>query len=429
MADPRIIASSRELDRVGLKMTEAVNDQPSGLEGLSDLEKAQFLAQLPRALQALRDAEKNPAVMSTPQHQFASLLQSAVAANATSSEVLSTGELEAKFDTSDWLGWAKTVWHMLKDARNKFTWQDPPAGAETVSQFGAAVTIAVFSDWGTGLYGAPHITQQIEQAKSVDIVLHLGDVYYSGTAGEFKDRFTKFWPKRPESLHRALNGNHEMYSGGRPYWSAIQQAPFNQKSPCFAYENDHWVILGLDTAYQDFDLLEKNGHNETAWLISVVEKAVKDGKRVVFFSHHQPYSLLDHQGPNLKAKLGNQLLEPGKVFAWYWGHEHECVIYDRDPDWRMYGRCVGHAGMPEFRKIDLDPVNKPQFRRIGGARKDGKTIPGALVLDGPNEFIKGEEKKFTPHGFVRLRFENDRLFETYLSPDGSELISERELAK
>ena len=30
--------------------------------------------------------------------------------------------LEAKFDTHD-LGWARTLWHMIKDARKKFAWQ------------------------------------------------------------------------------------------------------------------------------------------------------------------------------------------------------------------------------------------------------------------------------------------------------------------
>lgn len=122
MADERIITTTRELTRIAGKMNEAVDKTPSSLEGRSDLEKAQFLAQLPRALQAIRDAEKNPAVMSTPQNAFGAMLQSMVAANATSMEPLSTGQLEAKFDTNDWFGWATTVWHMARDAHNKFTW-------------------------------------------------------------------------------------------------------------------------------------------------------------------------------------------------------------------------------------------------------------------------------------------------------------------
>jgi hypothetical protein len=69
-----------------------------------------------------------------------------------------------------------------------------------------------------------------------------------------------------------------MYSGGRAYWKVIQQKPFEQKSSCFAYENDHWIILGLDTAYQDNDLYQKDNHGEVAWLNSIVDGA--EGRRV-----------------------------------------------------------------------------------------------------------------------------------------------------
>jgi hypothetical protein len=425
MPDERIIATMRELDRIAGKMNEAVDNAPSGLEGLTDLEKAQFLAQLPRALDAIRKRETSPAVMSTPQHLFGALLQSMVAANATSSEPLSTGELEAKFDTDDWFNWARTLWHMVKDARNKFPWQDPPPQPEKVPQFDNSPTLAIFGDWGTGLYGAPEIAKRIEEAPDIDVVLHLGDVYYSGTDGEFRDRFSKLWPKRPTSLHRSLNGNHEMYSGGRPYWNVVQQKPFEQKSSCFAHENESWIIVGLDTAYQDYDLYQDpaKGHDELAWLSRIVDGA--QGKGIVLFSHHQPFSLLDSQGPNLKAKMEERLLKTGKVFAWYWGHEHECVVYDQHPGWRMYGRCIGHAGMPEFRKLDLDPVQKPQFRRIPGKGD----APSALVLDGPNQYIKGEEDRYAPHGFLKVRFDSDKLVETYLSPDGTQLMDPLELKR
>lgn len=212
-----------------------------------------------------------------------------------------------------------------------------------------------------------------------------------------------------------------MYSGGRAYWKVIQQKPFEQKSSCFAYENDHWIILGLDTAYQDNDLYQKDNDGEVAWLNSIVDGA--EGRRVVLFSHHQPFSLLEKQGPNLQQKMKGNLLNKKKTFAWYWGHEHECVVYDRDEGWRMYGRCVGHAGMPEFRKLTLPPVTKPQFRRIPG----DNNAPSALVLDGPNQYIKGEEEDFTPHGFVTLEFRDRHLIETYLNPDGTPLTDSSEL--
>ena len=420
----QIITTTREMNRITSSMLEAVDSASGGLDGFSDVEKAKFLAQLPRAMEEIKNSEKTPRVMSTPQHQFASVLQSLVASNAKPGEQLASGAFEAMFDTNDWFGWAKTAWHILVDARNKFPWQAPPPQPEVIPQFKNRAKLDIISDWGTGLYGAPVIANTISADKP-NIIMHLGDVYYSGTEGEFKDRFSKFWPKYDGALHRALNGNHEMYSGGRPYVQAIQRAPFSQKSTCFAYQNDHWILIGLDTAYQDFDLYqdEQEQHDEVKWLNGIVDKA--EGRRIVLFSHHQPFSIFDKPGPKLVAKMGDYLLKTGKIFAWYWGHEHQCVIYDRHLGWKMYGRCVGHSGMPEFRKLSDLPSAKPAFRKIPG--KD--EAPAALVLDGRNDYITGEENKFSPHGFVSLEFDDDRLVESYRNPDGSLIMPSQELAR
>jgi hypothetical protein len=137
------------------------------------------------------------------------------------------------------------------------------------------------------------------------------------------------------------------------------------------------------------------------------------------FSHHQPFSLLSGQGPKLVDKL-RPLLEGKKIFAWYWGHEHECVLYDKHQGWNMYGRCIGHAGMPEFRPSAMGPaVPTRQFRRFDA--KNG--APASSILDGPNPYIKGEEKKFTPHGYAMLRFESDKLVETVHDADGTPLVT------
>jgi hypothetical protein len=411
MSDPRVISTAAELEKFQAKFNEAVSEDTSILDEADAVEKARFQTRMARAMDELRAAEKRPGVMSSPPNQLGALMQSLLTERATETRDLGNGQtLEAKFDTRDWR-WAGTLWHMLKDAQNKFTWQKAPAGAEKVAQFGNTVCLAVFSDWATGLYGASVIARSIaDPQRKVDIVLHLGDVYYSGTTGEFQDRFSKLWPARPAALNRTLNGNHEMYSGGRPYFDTISKAPFEQKASYFAYQNDHWIIVGLDTAYEDHDLTQ----DQVTWLTNIVAGAER--RKIVLFSHHQPFSMLSGQGPNLQQKL-RDLLEKRKIFAWYWGHEHECVIYDRHDGWQLYGRCVGHAGMPEFRPAALGaPV---PTRRLSRLEKTADS-PGALVLDGPNPYIKGEETSFTPHGFVSLEFDDDRLLERYLDPDGTE---------
>jgi hypothetical protein len=382
--------------------------------GLTELERAQLVAGLANALGALQDCEKVHGVMSTPPNKIATLLQSMVVANATDVQPLPNRQtLEAKFDTHDWLGWLGTFWEMLKHAQ-KFPWTNAPAGTERVPQFSKpAPRMAVFGDWGTGLYGAPLIRDSIAADRDLDIVLHLGDVYYSGKDDEMASRFTAMWPVRSGVLNRALNGNHEMYCGGQPYINAIAQSPFSQSHSHFAYENDHWIIVGLDSAYEDQDLAAP----QAAWLSAIVAGA-KD-RRVVLFSHHQPFSLLGGPNPKLVDKV-RPLLEQHRIFAWYWGHEHECVLYDKHAAWNIYGRCIGHAGMPEFRPAAMGaPVSTRQFRRFDG--KDG--VPAASILDGPNPYIKGEESKFTPHGYATVRFEPDRLVETVHDADGTPLVT------
>ena len=75
--------------------------------------------------------------------------------------------------------------------------------------------IAVLGDWGTGLYGAPVIAKSIRKDPDpFAMLLHLGDTYYSGTEGEVKQRFLDLWPQRTDAVNRAINSNHDMYSGG-----------------------------------------------------------------------------------------------------------------------------------------------------------------------------------------------------------------------
>lgn len=124
--------------------------------------------------------------MASPQNKIATPLQSMVVANATDTEPLPNRQtLEAKFDTHDWIGWLGTFWEMLKQSK-KFTWANAPAAAEQVAQFStAAPRMAIFGDWGTGLYGAKLIPHSIEADPDlVDIIMHLGDVYYSGKKDE-----------------------------------------------------------------------------------------------------------------------------------------------------------------------------------------------------------------------------------------------------
>ena len=142
---------------------------------------------------------------------------------------------------------------------------------------------------------------------------------------------------------------------------------------------------------------------------------------MLLFCHHQPFSLLSKQGPKLVEKLA-ALLESGRIFAWYWGHEHRCVIYDRHPAWGLLGRCIGHGGMPYFRDdvTSYDPdQGDERWRRVPAKN----LVPSGLLLDGPNPYVPEHEDRYGPNGYLTLELDGASLNEIVHAPDGSVLRS------
>jgi Calcineurin-like phosphoesterase len=285
------------------------------------------------------------------------------------------------------------------------------------------VRLAMLGDWGTGLYGAPTCAKSIAGAKpAYDILLHLGDVYYAGTEPEVEGRFLNLWPNIPNAISCAINSNHEMYSGGNAYFRQTLPA-FRQSSSVFALRNDCWLLIGLDSAYEGNDRVGgKLSDLQAGWVAAQVDEAAKNGQRVILFSHHQPFSLFETQGAILADCLKGALAAR-KIFAWYWGHEHRCVIYERHPDWNLYGRCIGHSGYPYFRDI-FPGALKPQTNPDGSkwitliARK---SAPTGTVLDGPNPYIVGHQNQYGPNGYLTLEFSGRQINETVHAADGTPL--------
>src|SRR5438067_10197938 len=126
---------------------------------------------------------------------------------------------------------------------------DPIRPPVRVDEFPNQWRVAILGDWGTNLYGAPVSAKSVAtDTNSFSMLMHLGDVYYSGTPSETTERFLNSWPKRTDRnlIQRALNGNHEMYSGGFAYYDATLPA-FHQWGSYFAFANDNWLLVGLDT--------------------------------------------------------------------------------------------------------------------------------------------------------------------------------------
>jgi hypothetical protein len=370
--------------------------------------RAGAIALLSEVLATLERTQTAPGVFSSTDDRTASLVQSFLAKRAAAKlEVVPQADrgLEAKFDSKDVLGWAGSLLDWVGGI-NKHAFVD--SGGSPLS-LPADARVAILSDWGTGMYGGPECAKSIAKDGKFDLLLHLGDVYYSGTPEEVEARFLSFWPKVATALNRALNSNHEMYSGGHGYFEGILKK-FQQPSSYFAFQNEHWLLAGLDTGYEEHEL-----HGEQAeWLIDLVNGA--GDRRVVLFSHHQPYSLYEKQGYRLVGQLG-KLLDRRKIHSWYWGHEHRCVVYEPHEQWGVRGRCVGHSAFPYFRDRFDAPLSAPGWQQVPGRN----LVPGARVLDGPNIYVQGKAPQYGPNGYVVLEFNDRDLRERFMNPDGTEL--------
>jgi hypothetical protein len=422
-----VVVTFREVRKIltGQEAVEAIPEAANADPDATPVQRAAAAAAMGQVLRQLEKADRDgegALVFTGAQDGPASRLQSLIASGEKANltlEPLAAGGLEAKFDTGDWLGWAQVAWAKLKHLvphpmkRPTSTTPDPLPNA---------ARIAIVGDWGTGLYGAPKIANAIRtDSDPFAVLMHLGDVYYSGTSREMRDRFLNVWPTRQGAVSRGLNSNHDMYSGGEPYFKETLPA-FNQPSSYFAFQNQHFTLIGLDVAYIDHDIDDQ----QAKWVEDVIAQA--GTRKVIFFSHHQLYSHFEGQG----AKLWQQprfgaILRRKRVFAWYWGHEHRCSIFQSpDVNFGILGRCIGHGGMPQNRNAtrNLPAATHPDFsraewKRSASVTKEGNILADCVVLDGRNPLIPGEEDKFTPHGYAVLTLDGPHLKEEVRDPLGN----------
>ncbi len=212
--------------------------------------------------------------------------------------------------------------------------------------------VALVGDWGSGTESAYRVMDGIRHSQKPDVTIHLGDIYYSGRVEEVNS-----WFLGPDDWYRArrsfaLNGNHEMYSGGRGYFDHVLPA-LGQETSYFCLENRFWRVVGLDTGYNTkvfpfLDLfLGTSIHAENLrWLERVVFADKGDHRPVILLTHHQWFSSFDRAYPGIGFQLRRRLPD---VALWFWGHEHRFAGYAPfapDGGVKVRARCIGHGGMP-----------------------------------------------------------------------------------
>jgi len=293
----------------------------------------------------------------------------------------------AQFD----LDWIEVSFENYLDGEvSDYPFQTNPYHAEVPSSsLDDTISIAVIGDWGTGTYdteyglqggnGPAAAVMAAVQNLKTDFVMHLGDVYYSGTGsdaeskklkapGEEQANLLDAWGSFPEKTCFTLNSNHEMYGKARGIMGTAlgPNTPFSHqnRTTYFGLTFGKWVILGLDSAYcdksylyMDGTLLHKNilGELEDTQQMDFIQNTFDlDDKSVLAMTHHNPIKSAGSEvvsnlfsGINLNDSM-RKCLDGRLPDVWYWGHQHIGVVYnDSTPlGSATKGRCVGHSAIP-----------------------------------------------------------------------------------
>ncbi|MFN0111576.1 MAG: metallophosphoesterase family protein [Blastocatellia bacterium] len=232
--------------------------------------------------------------------------------------------------------------------------EDPPPGEP--------LEIALFSDFGVGRYYSKYIAKQFG-ARKFPYAIHLGDVYFAGRKSEFEKYFESLLdPILDDTTLFALNSNHEMYSGGKPYFDYIKRRriehPVKQKQEgsYFCLRSEKFQIIGIDTAFFGHGRYREDELKD--WLEMVLREGRRTGRVNILLSADHPYDFSDEKLTKLLRKdLKELVIEAGLVDLWFWGNTHYCALYNHKSGLPFVGSCIGHGGYP-YEKYTKN--NKPQ---------------------------------------------------------------------
>ncbi len=268
--------------------------------------------------------------------------------------------------------------------------------------------LALISDWGTGSPAAHALLRRVA-AERPDVLIHLGDIYYSGTPQECDRHFLHVIEAVLGSAGQripcfTLSGNHDMYSGGVGYYALLDRlnaGPMRQGASffCLRSTDEAWQVLALDTGLHDHDPFDETDAetfldpSEEAWHVARIRAFPG---RTILLSHHPLFSAfrqIGHRGADgtlspinapLLASL-RRLQAAGRIAAWFWGHEHNLCIY-RPYAGLERGRCVGNGAIPVF-------VRDAPYGVLDGVRDPPALIEGTEL---------GNDGTVMAHGFTTV---------------------------
>jgi hypothetical protein len=280
--------------------------------------------------------------------------------------------------------------------------------------------IGLIADWGTGIADAKVLLSEVMK-KSPDVLIHLGDIYYAGTADENRQNFLNLISAAaPNTPVYTLSGNHDMYSGGGPYYWLLTQLnttpalqPFRQQASYFCLRSANWQIIAMDTGLHDCNPFTVTANvtfldpQEAIWHLDKLNNA--GGRQTLLLSHHQLFTAFGDgigQGqdgkplaynPKLYAVFGPYL---NNIALWLWGHEHNFEFFSPYLGLKK-GRCIGASAIPCLKA--QDPYGFIQNPDLQGQNALPTLAPGMLELS-----INPTGEYFHNYAILTLRSPNSQ---------------------
>ncbi len=274
----------------------------------------------------------------------------------------------------------------------------------------ADARIGVIGDWGTGMADAGQLLKQLVHECRPTALLHLGDIYYSGTPREAACNFSNVVHEALDGLAEeipvfSVPGNHDYYSGGAGFYGLLDTLNAGAARQAASYfcvrsEDDRWQLVGIDTGFNDripglafdpFYTAPGLHDHEPEWL---ADKLGGFAGRTLLFSHHQLFSAHSalngprsgRSRPNFNDDLyGAVAMHLDRIALWMWGHEHSLAVYQDGLCGLEKCRLVGcsafemGAGDDPYRvAFDDVPHRKPAVQL---SMVDGLYCHGLAVID------------------------------------------------
>ena len=253
---------------------------------------------------------------------------------------------------------------------------DGPAARAPSGEYVRSVSDASAVLWAVGdadaTAGGRAVARQLAR-RPFDRLLYLGDVYESGTAKEFRERYDAILGRFARRT-APTPGNHEWgrrETGYDPYWRRVHGSP---PPAYYAFRAGGWRILALNT---------EAPHGERSAQVRWLRRQVRrPGTCRIAFWHHPRYSAGRHGDQKHADALWDALR--GRAALVLSGHDHDLQRLEPIDG---ITQIVSGAGGRELRTVDEDDPrlafsSDQDYGAVRLALRPGRAVVSFVAADG-----------------------------------------------